>query len=53
MWRDWRNEEPDENPLRMLNMTAGQQVLRRLDSAFREFFQGERGYPSLQGITSL
>lgn len=45
MWRDWRNEEPDSNPLRMLNMTAGQQVLRRLDSAFREFFQGKRGYP--------
>ncbi len=45
MWRDWRDEEPDENPLRMLNMTAGQQVLRRLDSAFREFFQGKRGYP--------
>ena len=45
MWRDWRNEDPDENPLRMLNMTAGQQVLRRLDSAFREFFQGKRGFP--------
>lgn len=49
MWRDWRNEDgsssEDENPLRMLNMTAGQQVLRRLDSAFREFFQGKRGYP--------
>ena len=49
MWRDWRNEEgassEDDNPLRMLNMTAGQQVLRRLDSAFREFFQGKRGYP--------
>jgi len=45
MWRDWRNEEPGENPLRLLNMTAGQQVLRRLDSAFREFFQGKRGYP--------
>jgi hypothetical protein len=27
----------------MLNMTAGQQVLRRLDSAFREYFQGKRG----------
>jgi putative transposase len=45
MWRDWRNEDPGENPLRMLNMTAGQQVLRRLDSAFREFFQGKRGFP--------
>jgi putative transposase len=26
-------------------MSAGQQVLRRLDSAFREFFRGKRGYP--------
>jgi putative transposase len=45
MWRNWRNEEPDENPLRILNMSAGQQVLRRLDRAFRDFFQGKRGYP--------
>jgi putative transposase len=49
LWRDWRNEEgsssEDENPLRMLNMTAGQQVLRRLDGAFRAFFQGKRGFP--------
>jgi putative transposase len=45
LWRDWRNEDPDENPLRMLNMSAGQQVLRRLDSAFKEFFQGKRGFP--------
>jgi putative transposase len=45
MWRDWRNEQPDENPLRVLNMSAGQQVLRRLDSAYREFFKGQRGKP--------
>lgn len=45
MWRDWRNEQPDDNPLRVLNMSAGQQVLRRLDSAFREFFKGKRGKP--------
>lgn len=49
MWREWRNEDgsssEDENPLRMLNMTAGQQVLRRLDRALREYFQGKRGYP--------
>lgn len=55
MWRDWRNEEgsssEDENPLRMLNMSAGQQVLRRLDSAFREFFQGKRGYPRFKEST--
>lgn len=29
LWRDWRNEEPIENPLRILNMAAGQQVLLR------------------------
>jgi len=45
MWRDWRNEQPDENPLRVLNMSAGQQVLRRLDSAYREFLKGKRGKP--------
>lgn len=45
MWRDWRNEQPDDNPLRVLNMSAGQQVLRRLDSAWREFFKGQRGKP--------
>jgi putative transposase len=45
MWRDWRNEEPDDNPLRVLNMSASQQVLRRLDTAFRAFFQGRRGFP--------
>jgi putative transposase len=51
MWREWRNEEPDNNPLRMLNMTAGQQVLRRLDSAFREYFQGKRGHPRFKKST--
>lgn len=48
MWRAWRNEEPDDNPLRLLNMSAGQQVLRRLDSAYRQFFKGERGRPRFQ-----
>jgi putative transposase len=50
MWRDWRNEDPDENPLRILNMTAGQQVLRRLDHAFRAFFRGQRGYPRFKQL---
>ncbi len=45
MWRDWRNEEPENNPLRLVNMSAGQQVLRRLDKAYREFMQGKRGRP--------
>lgn len=45
MWRDWRNEEPQENPLRLLNMSAGQQVLRRLDRTYKQFFKGQRGFP--------
>lgn len=49
MWRDWRNEEPEDNPLRLLNMTAGQQVLRRLDKAYSEFKQGKRGKPRFKG----
>lgn len=49
MWRDWRNEEADDNPLRLLNMTAGQQVLRRLDQAYRAFLKGQRGYPRFKG----
>lgn len=48
LWRDWRNEEPDDNPLRLLNMSAGQQVLRRLDSAYRQFLKGKRGKPRFQ-----
>ena len=44
MWRDWRNE-PGENSLRLLNMSAGQQVLRRLDRAYRQFLKGDRGRP--------
>jgi len=49
MWRDWRNEQPDDNPLRLLNMSAGQQVLRRLDKAYREFLSGKRGKPRFKG----
>lgn len=45
MWRDWRNEEPENNPLRLLNMSAGQQVLRRLDSNYKQFLKGARGFP--------
>ncbi|MCI0580764.1 MAG: transposase, partial [Chloroflexi bacterium] len=50
MWRDWRNEEPEDNPLRMLNMSAGQQVLRRLDSAYRQFVKGKRGAPRFKRL---
>ena len=54
MWRDWRNEAPDDNPLRLLNMTAGQQLLRRLDKAFAAFFRRmkageEPGFPRFKG----
>lgn len=49
MWRNWRNEQPDDNPLRLLNMSAGQQVLRRLDKAYREFVRGKRGKPRFKG----
>jgi putative transposase len=48
MWRDWRNEDPQDNPLRLLNMSAGQQVLRRLDNAYRQFLKGKRGRPRFQ-----
>lgn len=50
MWRDWRNEDPADNPLRLLNMSAGQQVLRRLDSAYREFVKGKRGRPRFRRL---
>lgn len=45
MWRDWRNECPEDNPLRLLNMSAGQQLLRRLDKAYKAFLKGDRGLP--------
>src|SRR5689334_9073360 len=49
MWRDWRNEQKEDNPLRLLNMAAGQQVLRRLDNAYNEFKAGKRGKPRFKG----
>src|ERR1043166_3654121 len=49
MWREWRNEQKEDNPLRLLNMTSGQQVLRRLESAYSEFRQGKRGKPRFKG----
>lgn len=54
LWRDWRNETPDNNSLRRLNMTAGQQLLRRLDKAYQAFFRrikaGETpGHPRFKG----
>jgi putative transposase len=51
MWRDWRNEEPEDNPLRLLNMSAGQQVLRRLDSNYKQFLKGKRGFPRFKQVS--
>ena len=51
MWREWRNEEPAENPLRQLNMSAGQQVLRRLESSYRQFVMGKRGRPRFKKVS--
>jgi putative transposase len=53
MWKRWRNEQPDDNPLRLMNMTAGQQVLRRLDSAYRQFLSGKRGKPRFKAARSF
>jgi putative transposase len=50
MWRAWRNEDPNDNPLRILNMTAGQQILRRLDSVYRAFVKGKRGAPRFKRL---
>jgi putative transposase len=52
-WRDWRNEEPGDNPLRLLNMSAGQQVLRRLDSSYHQFLKGKRGRPRFQKVSNF
>lgn len=49
MWKQWRNEQPNDNPLRLLNMSAGQQVLRRLESNYRAFLSGKRGKPRFKG----
>jgi putative transposase len=53
MWREWRNEERHDNPLRLLNMTAGQQVLRRMDKAYSAFFAGKRGIPRYKNNRSF
>lgn len=45
MWRDWRNECPNENPLQVINVQTGQRVLRRLDQAYSAFIRGNKGKP--------
>lgn len=49
MWSTWRNEQPEDNQLRLLNMTAGMRVLRRLDQAYWGFKKGTRGKPRFKG----
>lgn len=49
MFRDWRNEQPEDNPLRLLSANAGLQVLRRLDSVYGQFMKGQRGFPRFKG----
>lgn len=48
LWSDWRNEDRDENPLRLLNMTAGKNVIQRLDKAYAAFFRRGNGFPKFQ-----
>jgi putative transposase len=51
IWSDWRNENPEDNPLRLINMTAGENVIRRLDSAYRQFLKGKRGFPRFKKVS--
>jgi putative transposase len=53
MWKHWRNEQPQDNLLRLLNMSAGQRVLRRLDNSYRQFLKGKRGKPRFKGKRSF
>ena len=41
--RDLRHESPDE--MGMLNATSMQQMLRRVDKAYKAFYKGQRGHP--------
>lgn len=45
--RDERHALPDE--MGMLNATSVQQMLRRVDKAYRAFYQGKRGAPRFKG----
>jgi putative transposase len=53
MWLEWRNEQPDDNPLRRLNAMAGIRVLNRLDIVYRQFLKGKRGRPRFKGRRSF
>lgn len=45
--RDLRHESPDE--MGMLNATSMQQMLRRVDKAYKAFYKGQRGHPRFKG----
>ena len=42
---------PTENPLQQLNMSAGQQILRRLDIAYQAAMSCKRGFPRFKPHT--
>ena len=45
--RDERHQYPDE--MGLLNATSIQQMLRRVDKAYKAFYQGQRGLPRFKG----
>ena len=45
--RDLRHESPDE--MGMLNATSIQQMLRRVDKAYKALYKGQRGHPRFKG----
>ena len=54
LWKDWRNEDPENNELRLLGANPGQQVLRRLDKTYAAFFRRVQsgkggGFPRFKG----
>jgi putative transposase len=49
--RDERHALPDE--MGMLNATSIQQMLRRVDKAYRAFYKGQRGAPRYKGRKPL
>jgi putative transposase len=45
--RDERHALPEE--MGMINATSMQQLLRRVDKAYKAFYKGQRGYPRFKG----
>ena len=50
LWKQWRNEDPEENQLQILGAHAGQRVLRKLNQVYSEFMKGNRGYPRFKSV---